>query len=268
MKKAITMLALVAVMGICNSAYAIEWHAWGVHGGTATITGEGAISASVHDTAGQTPDYHWNKSSWTTRTGQKAFVSTSAFNGMTLDAAIQSLSYTGQTATNWSNVYWNIVIQDSGGKKAIVSPAYNSASSTGFATDGSAGTGKDYCIFEAESGWSGTTSTGWYAAEWADIKNLTIASGPFTEFPDTLTGTATMENDPVYSVTNWAAWATNSGAVSAQNDGFLFVFGQSTAQNADIQLMSVGVNGVLVPEPATMILLGLGGLLVRKIKRA
>ena len=211
MKNLLIVTTIAGLLGATSVAHA-EWHAWGVHGASIGITAAGVVDATVNDTAGQTPDYHWNKGTWSTRTGQKAFLSTNAFNGMTLEDAISSMSYTvnESQSTYWGNAYWNIMLQDSGGKRAILAPAYNSATSSGFATDGSAGTGNDFCIFEAESGWTGTAATGWGVAEWDGVngvKDLTIANGPFTEFPDTLGGTAAAQDDPVYSVTNWADWA-------------------------------------------------------------
>ena len=277
MKRVMMILAVAALMTAGTvPAEAAEWHAWGTHGGTIDGSVQGVVDAVVNDTDGDTPDYHWNKSSWATRTGQKAFMSTSAFNGMTLDAALQGLSYTVDmgVSTAWANAYWNVMVEDAGGKKAILSPAYNSATSSGFATDGSAGADNDYCIFEAEAGWTGTALTGWYAGEWDDVKHLTITDGPFTEYPDTLGGTATIQDDPVYTVANWAAWADQSanGDGDWEQDGLLFVFGQSTGTSPGrIRIFDVTVNGDPVgpaapplPEPAGLGLIDLALLAVRK----
>ena len=266
MKKLMTIVLLLMVFCSSSQIQATQWRAWGVHGGTIDGSTAGVIDATVNDTDGQSPDYHWNKSSWDTRTGQKAFFTTNAFNGMTLQNAITSISYTVDTAnsTYWGNAYWNIMVEDAGGKKAIISPAYTSATSSGFATDGSAGAGNDFCIFEAEAGWTGTSSTGWYAAEFNDVKDLIITAGPFTEYPDTSGGTAIGQDDAVYTAANWAAWADAAAGSDAgwEQDGFLFTFGQSTGTNPGrIRIYDVSVNGVAVPEPATLCVLVIGGLL-------
>ncbi|MBW2245132.1 MAG: PEP-CTERM sorting domain-containing protein [Deltaproteobacteria bacterium] len=216
----------------------------------------------MNDTAGDATEYHWNKSSWSGRTGQKAFVSTADFNGMTLENAITSLSYTVDTgsSTFWGNAYWNIILEEGDGDRAILAPSYNSATSSGFETDGSAGGLKDFAIFEAEAGWT-STGSGFYAADWSEVKDLTISAGPFTEFPDTLGGTATVQGDPVYTAANWAAWADQSAGSDAgwESDGVLFVFGQSTGTNpGQVVIENVSVNGTPVPEPTTFSLSALG----------
>jgi hypothetical protein len=262
-KKTYIVLGIMALVLVSFQRLdAVEWHAWGVHDATIDASIPGIVEATVLNTAGQTPDYHWNKSSWDSRTGQKAFLSTDAFNGETVENAIQSISYTVDTGA-WANAYWNIMVQDSNGKRAILSPAYYSATSTGFSRDGTAGSGNDFCIFEAEAGWTGTALTGWYAAEWDAIKSLVIADGPFTEFPDTTGGTAAYQNDPAYSVANWAAWADQAGGTGSgwEHDGFMFTFGQSTGTAPGlVRITNVSVNGVAVPEPGTIVMLGMAGL--------
>ncbi|MHC4354874.1 MAG: hypothetical protein ACYS0H_19405, partial [Planctomycetota bacterium] len=150
----------------------------------------------------------------------------------------------------WGNAYFNVMVEDAGGKKAILAPGYNSAASTGWdTTDGS--TTNSYCLFEAEPGWTGTTSIGWYAATWDEVKNLTITDGPFTEFPDTLTGAATAQNDPVYTVSNWAAWADLAAGADLdwEQGGVMITFGQSTGGNPattiieNIQLLVADTEG-------------------------
>ena len=251
---------MVMVVGHANA----EWHAWGTHDGSVSITSPGTATSSITSD----PTYHWNKSSWSGRTGQKAFITTSDFNGMTVSDAIQSIDY-DVTDGYWGDVYFNIMVQDSNGKKAILTPAYNSDSSSGFATDGSAGASGDFCVFEAEAGWVGTSAVGWYAAEFDAIKDLVITDGPFTEFPDTLTGAATAQDDPVYTAANWAAWADNSAGFDCgwESDGFLITFGQSTATGNSVTIENLAVNGSVVPEPSTICLLGFGILSLTLIRR-
>ena len=263
-KLASILVAIFAAAITSGDASAANvWHEWGTHGGTVAITASGEITANVLDTSGGSPEYHWNKSSWASRTGQKAFVSTADFNGLTLENAISSLDYTVDVgnSTYWGNAYWNIILQEPDGDRAILAPSYNSATSSGFATDGSAGAGNDFAIFEAEPGWT-STGTGFYAATWNDVKDLVISSGPFTEFPDTLGGTATSQGDPAYQLANWAAWADQSAGFDSgwEQDGVLFVFGQSTGTNpGQVVIENVSVNGMtIIPEPSTLVLGCLG----------
>jgi hypothetical protein len=123
----------------------------------------------------------------------------------------------------------SIMVEDAGGKKAILAPAYNSATDTGWG-ERAAPEEKSYCVFEAESGWTGTADTGWRAATWDEVKYLTITDGPFTEFPDTLGGDAAGYDDPAYSIANWAAWADLAGGAGSdwEKGGVMITFGQST----------------------------------------
>lgn len=235
------------------------WHAWGTHGATVSIPSPGVIEAVVNNTSGDATDYHWNKSSWSSRTGQKAFVSTPDFNGITIGSAITSLERTVDLSgsTGFANSYWNIVVEDINGKKAIVAPSAFTAVDAGYSPLAI------YSIFEAEAGWIGTASTGFSSASWAEISLLSITNGPFTEFPDTLAGSATMQNDAVYDISNWAAWADQSAGLDGdwEQDGVLFVFGQSTGTApGPMRITGVSVNGMLVtavPEPTALVLGGL-----------
>ena len=199
----------------------VTFHAFAVHEGTIDASVPGTITANT----GNHPDYHWNKSSWAGRTGQKAFYSTSAFNGSPV-SVIQELHW-DLVEGYWGNAYFNVMVEDAGGKKAILAPSMNSMTDPGW---GDMGANKNYAVFEAEAGWTGTAATGFYAATWDEVKDLIITDGPFTEFPDTLDGAATMQNDPVYTVENWAAWAdlAAGGDFGWEKGGFLITFGQST----------------------------------------
>ncbi|MEN6357300.1 MAG: PEP-CTERM sorting domain-containing protein [Armatimonadota bacterium] len=253
MKKVLFGLVVFALaIASASMAGAVEWHAWGVHGGAISSTAPGTITAVT----GNDATYHWNKSNWSTRTGQKAFYSTNAFNGQNV-SVIQDITYT-VTAGYWGNVYFNVMVQDANGKKAILSPSYNSATNSGWTLTGTLG--KSFCVFEAESGWTGTSATGWYAADWDEVKNLTIANGPFAEFPDTVTAPhASAQGDALYTVSNWYAWG---GA--AASDGLLITFGQSTGTTTPTTTITgFGVTSS-VPEPGSIVALlsGLAGLAV------
>ncbi|UCG46759.1 MAG: hypothetical protein JSU94_14790 [Phycisphaerales bacterium] len=247
MKKLTKFFVAAAVITLlAGSAHgAIEWHAWAVHDGW--IDASSAPAALTANT-GNDEYYHWNKSDWPTRTGQKAFYSTNAFNGRKV-ASIQTVQWT-LVAGYWGNAYFNVMVMDTQGKKAILAPAKNSATSTGWDTDASDDGGqKPYCVFEAQPGWTGTAQTGWYAANWDEVKNLLITDGPFTEFPDTLGGAATMQNDPVYTAANWAAWADlwADKDLGWEKDGFLITFGQSTGTSTPVTTIA---NINVGPEPA------------------
>src|SRR5690606_17459391 len=96
-----------------------------------------------------------------------------------------------------------------------------------------------------EAGWTGTASTGSGVATWDDIRNLTITSGPFAEFPDTLTGAAEGQGDARYLLSNWADWAAQSGSSGAHLHGVLLTFGQSTGTTPAVtQIGNILVNGI------------------------
>ena len=232
------------------------FHGWGVHGGSVTVSGD-VITGNHGDSEGGDPEFHWNKggSGWSGRTGIKAFYSTSELNGRTV-SDIMSIDYTVIDG-DYSDVYFNIIVQDNEGRKAILAPSSFTATDSGFRRDGTADA---FSVYEAEAGWN-ATATGASAASFNEVKDLVIAPGPFTEFPDTLDGAATGLNDAVYTQANWAAWADESagGDFGWEQGGFLITFGQSTGSTPDsvtIQGLSVQV----VPEPATVGLLLAAGL--------
>jgi hypothetical protein len=249
MKKILLGLAVAVIfVFLVGNANAIEWHAWGVHEATIDATdAPNGISAIT----GNNNNYHWNKSSWDTRTGQKAFYSTRAFNGLPVES-IKSLSW-DVVEGYWGNAYFNVMVKDLNEKRAILAPSCNRSSSTGWgsgipACNPNPAKPGTYSVFEAESGWTGTAKTGWYAATWDEVKDLIIADGPFTEFPDTLNGDATEQNDDTYSIENWAAWADNSADYDAdwEKDGFMITFGQSTGTNIPLTVIE---NIQIVQEP-------------------
>jgi hypothetical protein len=218
-----------------------EFSLWATHGAAISYDSESGVLTAI---TGNNPTYHWNKSSWAGRTGLKAFATTGAFNGQTVDEALDRLSWTN-IAGDSGDAYFNIMVQDAEGRRAILAPRYygsnaNAVEASGFVTDN---TKNWFSVFEAEDGWSGTTATGAGVATWDEIKNLTIANGPFAEFPDTLTGTATGPGDAVYAVSNWADWATDYGSTGAQLHGVLITFGQSTGTSPVVtQIGSIEIN--------------------------
>lgn len=241
------------------NAYTInDWHAWGAHGATISEAA-GVITANTPDTDGSGTVFHWNKSSWETRTGSKAFYSTSALNGMTVGSIID-ITYNVNSGY-WGNAYFNIMVEDENGKRAILAPSKNSETSSGWITESG---NMAFSVFEAETGWTGTSSTGWYAADFDAVKNLIITNGPFTEFPDTLGGTATAQDDPVYVVGNWAAWADQSAGADLgwEQDGLMITFGQSTGTDTPATVLSdLEVNVVPIPGAAWLMASGLFALI-------
>ena len=159
----------------------------------------------------------------------------------------------------WGNAYFNIMVEDANGYRAILAPSLNSGTTSGFDAAGAA-----FSVFEAELGWTGTAATGWYAATWDQVKDLTITDGPFTEFPDTLGGDATAQGDAVYQESNWADWAGVWGDPNFASNGVLVTFGQSTGTGTPVTTIDnfVLTYNAPIPEPATisLLLMGLGGL--------
>lgn len=266
MKNIVRICAIVAVMvAVAGTASATtllvgDMNAWATHGGGIVVNGDGSVTA----TTGNDPDYHWNKSGWAGRTGQKAFLTTGALNGLKV-GDITEFSW-DFVSGYWGNAYFNIMVEDVNGFRAILAPSSNSAASTGFNAAGLA-----FAVFEAEVGWTGTAATGFNAATWDQVKDLTISPGPFTEFPDTLTGDATAQNDAVYQESNWGDWAGLWGNSDWADHGVLVTFGQSTGTATPetvINNFKLSYNQP-IPEPATisLLLLGVGGLVARNRRK-
>jgi hypothetical protein len=216
MKRVMLTLGILAFLAQSSSA---DYRGWGVHEGR---LGQSAGVTRIEAQTSSDYRYHWDKSDWNTQIGQKVYISTDEFLGMTIENALQSISY-DVVDGNWVNVYWNIVVEDTNGGRAVISPAKNSQTSSGFIP----GTPTlDYSILVADQNWIGPVGEG--VANWNDIKDLIIAMGPAPELPDTLSGSATGQGDPRYQVENWKDWAEDSGIESAFLDGFMIVFGQST----------------------------------------
>jgi hypothetical protein len=271
MKRALILFGVVVVVTLLlansNVLAAVTWNGYGVHGDAGITVAGGQVTAVAGDTAGETPDYHWNKSSWSTRTGEKAFYVTSDLNGQKVGVITD---FTWDFVSGyWGNAYFNVMVEDSGGKKAILAPSLNSATTAGWDTDSSDdGAQKPYSVFEAEAGWIGTAATGWYAANWDEVKNLTITDGPFTEYPDTLGGTATVQDDPVYSIANWAAWADQDAGYDAdwEKGGVMITFGQSTGGSPATTVIE-NVQLTVIPAPGAILLGGIGAGLVGWLRR-
>lgn len=207
-----SLLFLGLLICLPAASWAITWDAWAVHDGLIDAT---TLPGQITSTLTSDPTYHWNKSSWDGRTGQKAFYSTDDFNGMTV-GSILSVDY-NVTSGSASNVYFNIYVQDVNGKRAILAPADKTTGGR-YAW---AESGTSYSVFEVQSGWIGTASIGQRAATWDEVKNLIISIGGPLELPDTVNAPhATVQNDPLYQFSNWTAWATKSGVPQAANDGF------------------------------------------------
>ncbi|MHC4354910.1 MAG: hypothetical protein ACYS0H_19585, partial [Planctomycetota bacterium] len=88
MKNLLAICAVaVVILSATGLARAVTWNTYGVHGGSISLSG-GQITAIAGNTVGETPDYHWNKSNWTARTGEKAFYVTSDLNGQKVESII------------------------------------------------------------------------------------------------------------------------------------------------------------------------------------
>lgn len=244
MKKILFVSSLMGMLAAASGHAQPTFSMWGTHGAAIDYdTGTGTLTVLT----GRDSNFHWNKGNWERRTGRKAFFSTDHFNGQTVENAITSIDYNHVSdAANALDAYFNIMVEDSNGYKAILAPRYyatdgNAVNQSGFVTNNDLNW---YSIFEAESGWTGTASTGFGVATWDDVKGLTITTGPFTEFPDTLGGAATGQNSPLYQLSNWADWAADSGAAGAHQHGFMITFGQSTGttQPPVVQINNITVN--------------------------
>ncbi|MBX2851659.1 MAG: PEP-CTERM sorting domain-containing protein [Phycisphaeraceae bacterium] len=251
--------ATVSVLSLAclaaSPAGAIEWHAWGVHGATISSPSAGTVDVET----GSDADYHWNKSSWSGRTGKKAFYSTNDFLGQTI-GDITQITW-DVTDGSQGDVYFNIMVDDGDGDKGILIP---SVSSSLYGTAGQWGDGALFRIVEADAGFDPTLLT--VPQSWDDVKDLVITTGPFNDEPDNLAGAALAQGGPVYDGNNWAEWADAAAGsdLGWEQDGLLIVFGQSTGNSDPIQQIT-GLT--VVPEPTSLALLGLGGLLVMRRRR-
>ncbi len=136
------IIAAAATVACSSAAFAGEvtgFNGWGVHGGSVTVNPDGSITGNHGDSELDTPKYHWNKSDWTGRNGRKAFYSTAELNGRPV-SDILSIDYAvSGPSDNRDDVYFNIMIEDAGGARAILAPRYLSDTSSGFSRDGTAG---------------------------------------------------------------------------------------------------------------------------------
>ncbi|MBC2594003.1 PEP-CTERM sorting domain-containing protein [Ruficoccus amylovorans] len=236
--KKIILLSLAACATL--SSYAATFNLWGVHDAIIDVDDSGTVTAII----GANDNYHWDKggsgsAAWDNRTGMKAFLSTAEFNGTTVGTALTSLDWTMlNTGASDDNLYFNIVVTDGQGGYAILSPRTYSRTDTGYKPGNAS---YQYRVNEATANWAGPTGT----VDWADIQDLVIASGGFADAPDTLTGAAQYQGDPVYQDSNWSDWASAYGAAGAADDGLIITIGQSIwyGQSPMIQLSDIMVNG-------------------------
>ena len=249
-KVVIVLLALVVALsfGSVASAAVVGWNAWGVHGVTASDDGSGSISFPDSGTA-----YHWEDSVvGDERQGGKSFYSTSYLNGQPV-SAITSLTWTPLSDPGIADEtpYVNILI-GYGADTAILSPVIRGQTGTGdtWTTD------MKFDVYEN----TGIASLG-DVVDWDDVQNMTIVGGGQQLCPATVTGgpeTANYTN----RAANWAYWGNG-----AELDGISFVWGSrqvkdlfdgKVAEISNIQLN--GLESSTIPEPATMIVWGLLGL--------
>jgi hypothetical protein len=176
--------------------------------------------------------------------GQKAGWGTNSMNGMTV-GDIQSLSITRHSTASGYAPYFNIWITDGNGEYAVLA---NEPSNTGEWGSGTAYDTTWDILKDATAKVYETSAAGdaiFVGSKFSDFANYTILaptsapSGSGTGAPDDL----------------------NASTYTAY--GFNWVFGDTQSNYVGGHLAQ---NPTLVPEPATMALLALGGLLIRRKK--
>lgn len=236
MKKVIMCAVVLMVSNIVSAADVAGWDAFVIRNSS---TGDIAPTISDHVSGGKVFQI--------TLGGQKAGWATNSMNGETV-GDIQSLSITRDSSVTGYGPYFNIWITDGSGRYAVIA---NEPSNTGEWGTGTA-----------------------YDMTWDILKDATAKVYETDGQPFTLPAgsTYTFNDFAGYTIATPSSHWGGTGAPDDLNAssytayGFNWVFGDTQSNYLDGYLVS---NPTLVPEPATMMLLGFGALsLIRRKRKA